>query len=193
MEPRRVLPSQTRVSTASVTPARRAGPPSTVAAGPQSPPHLTGPAAAETWNPMAAWRPACPAARSASCGGVWQNAPCPSASHIYCRRQPSAKRSMERIATSSIHDCEKRMPRRIRQSGNALRKLIRSTASAGVSSGEANGEVLLPRTNPQLAAASQCYQDRLLMVPAPAPPVVAVHLDRWVPRRPRVASFQLRD
>ncbi len=34
--------------------------PSTAVAGPQSPPHPTEPAAAESWNPMAAWRPACP-------------------------------------------------------------------------------------------------------------------------------------
>lgn len=57
----------------------------------------------------------------------------------------------------------KRTPRRIRQSGNALRKLIRSIATEGVSSKKANGEELFPRTKPRLAVASQCYGDRLLM------------------------------
>lgn len=47
---------------------------------------------------------------------------------------------IERIATSSIHRCGKRIPRRIRQSGNALSKLIRSDAAAGFWSGEANGQ-----------------------------------------------------
>ena len=57
------------------------------------------------------------------------------------------------------------MPRRSRQSGSALRKLIRSTARAGVSNGEANGEELFPRTKPKPTAACQCYWDRPLMGP----------------------------
>jgi hypothetical protein len=40
---------------------------------------------------------------------------------------------MARIATRSIHHWGKRMPRRMRQSGRALRKLIRSVAAAGFS------------------------------------------------------------
>jgi len=41
------------------------------------------------------------------------------------------------------------MPRRIRQSGSALRKLIRSVAAAGVVAGwEANGQEQFPRTTP---------------------------------------------
>ncbi|MCP9860581.1 hypothetical protein [Cyanobium sp. Cruz-8H5] len=70
---------------------------------------------------------------------------------------------MARIATSSIHHCEKRIPRRIRQSGNALRKLIRSLAAAGFWSGEANGQEQVLRTKPELAAPRQRYWDRLLM------------------------------
>jgi hypothetical protein len=40
-----------------------------------------------------------------------------------------------RITISSIHHWGKRMPRRIRQSGSALRKLIRSLAAAGLVEG----------------------------------------------------------
>ena len=73
---------------------------------------------------------------------------------------------IERIATtSSIHHCGKRIPRRIRQSGNALRKLIRSLAAAGLWSGEANGQERVLRTKPELAAPRQRYPDRLLMGP----------------------------
>ena len=69
-----------------------------------------------------------------------------------CRRihtsEPCPLR-IERLATSSIHHSGKRMPRRIRQSGNALRKLIRSLAAPGVVSGwEAKGQVQFPRTPP---------------------------------------------
>jgi len=53
------------------------------------------------------------------------------------------------MATSSIHHWGKRMPRRIRQSGNALRKLIRSLAATGVVAGsEAKGQERFPRTSP---------------------------------------------
>jgi hypothetical protein len=38
---------------------------------------------------------------------------------------------MARMATRSIHHCGKRIPRRIRQSGKALRKLIRSVEAEG--------------------------------------------------------------
>ena len=44
-----------------------------------------------------------------------------------------------RIATSRIHHCGKRTTRRMRQSGSALRKLIRSVAEAWFWSGVANG------------------------------------------------------
>jgi len=40
-----------------------------------------------------------------------------------------------RIATNSIYHCRKRTSQRVRQSGNALRKLIRSAAAAGLWSG----------------------------------------------------------
>ena len=64
---------------------------------------------------------------------------------------------MARIATSSIHHCGKRIPRCIRQSGNALRKLIRSLAAAGFWSGEDNGQERVLRTKPELAAPRQRY------------------------------------
>ena len=60
---------------------------------------------------------------------------------------------IERIATSSIHHCGKRMPRRMRQSGSVLRKLIRSVAAAWFWSGEANGKERFLGTKPELAAA----------------------------------------
>lgn len=63
--------------------------------------------------------------------GVWQNAPCPSVN-------PGRSGSIgSPPAASTTTDC--RIPRRIRQSCNALRKLIRSHAAAGFWSGEANG------------------------------------------------------
>ena len=56
---------------------------------------------------------------------------------------------IERMATSSIHHWGKRIPRRIRQSGNALRKLIKSLAAAGELAGsKANGQVRFPHTAP---------------------------------------------
>ena len=56
---------------------------------------------------------------------------------------------IERMATSSIHHWGKRIPRRIRQSGSALRKLIRSLATTSVVAGwEAKGEELFPHTEP---------------------------------------------
>jgi hypothetical protein len=39
---------------------------------------------------------------------------------------------MTRIATSSIHNCGRRSPRRMRQPGSTLRKLIRSVAAVGI-------------------------------------------------------------
>jgi hypothetical protein len=56
---------------------------------------------------------------------------------------------IDRIAMSSIHHCGNRMRRRIRQSGSALRKLIRSLTSVGVIAGsEATGQSWFPRTKP---------------------------------------------
>jgi hypothetical protein len=56
---------------------------------------------------------------------------------------------IERIAISYIHHWEKRMQRRIRQSGSALRKLTRSLAAAGAVAGwEAKGQVRFPRSTP---------------------------------------------
>jgi hypothetical protein len=43
----------------------------------------------------------------------------------------------------------------MRQSGSALRKLIRSVAADGIWSGEANGQERVLRTKPKLAAAGQ--------------------------------------
>jgi hypothetical protein len=54
----------------------------------------------------------------------------------------------------------------MRQSGNALRKLIRSLAAAGFWSGVANGESQDLASKPLLQHASQDYWDRLLMGPA---------------------------
>ncbi len=49
--------------------------------------------------------------------------------HFHQRGLPQR---IERMATKSIHYWGKRVPRRIRQSGSALRKLIRSLAVAGL-------------------------------------------------------------
>ncbi len=64
---------------------------------------------------------------------------------------------MARIATSSIHHCGKRTPRRMRQSGRALRKLIRSAAAAGFWSGAAKDEKHDLTSKPLLQAARQGY------------------------------------
>ena len=56
-------------------------------------------------------------------------------------------------------------PRRRRQSGSALRKLIRSVAAAGFSSGEVKRYGRDLRTKPELSDARQGYWDRLLMGP----------------------------
>jgi len=71
---------------------------------------------------------------------------------------PGRRRSGRNVASagellksvsSSIYQCGKRMPRRIRQSGSALRNLIRSPAAAGLVAGsEANAQVRFPRTRP---------------------------------------------
>ncbi len=71
---------------------------------------------------------------------------------------------MARMATSSIHHCGKRTPRRMRQSGRALRKLIRSVAAVGVSSEAAKVVELVVPTKAKLAGAGQRYWDRLLRV-----------------------------
>ncbi len=55
------------------------------------------------------------------------------------------------MATTSIHHCGKQIPRPMRQSGSALRKLFRSVAAAGFWCGEANGEERLLGTKPGLA------------------------------------------
>ena len=57
---------------------------------------------------------------------------------------------MARIATSSIHHWGNRMPRRMRQSGRALWKLIRSVAAAGSAGAEDNGVAQFPRSSPSL-------------------------------------------
>jgi hypothetical protein len=49
------------------------------------------------------------------------------------------------------------MRRRIRQSGRALRKLIRSLAAAGFWSAEDNRQERVLRTKPELAAPRQRY------------------------------------
>ena len=87
----------------------------------------------------------------------------------------SAKRSMPRsepwplriarIATSSIHHWGKRIPRRMRQSGSALRKLIRSDAAAGVSVVDAMREERFHRTTALISGRVEGYWDRLLMDP----------------------------
>jgi len=50
-----------------------------------------------------------------------------------------------RIATRSIHHCGIHTPRRMRQSGSALRKLIRSVAAAGLwTDGAGKDQVRVP-------------------------------------------------
>jgi hypothetical protein len=57
--------------------------------------------------------------------------------------------SLIALPTSSIRHRGKRMPRRIRQSGSTLRKLIRSLAAAGVAAGwQAKGQDWLPLRPP---------------------------------------------
>jgi hypothetical protein len=77
------------------------------------------------------------------------------------------------------------IPRGMRQSGSALRKLIRSVVAAGVSSGDANGQELFLRTKPQAARASNRYWDRLLIGPAhwPAPSSPLVEIVVGIERR----------
>jgi hypothetical protein len=53
----------------------------------------------------------------------------------------------------------------MRQSGNALRKLIRSVAAAGFWSGGVNGERQDLTSKPLLPRARQGYWDRLLIDP----------------------------
>lgn len=60
-------------------------------------------------------------------------------------RHPSGLSS---LANNSIHHWGKRLPQRIRQSGNALRKPIRSPAAAGLVAGsEAKDQVRLPHSS----------------------------------------------
>ena len=59
--------------------------------------------------------------------------------------EPSLLR-MAKMATISIHHCGNRMPRRMRQSGRALRKLIRSVVAAGSGGADDNGLTRFPRT-----------------------------------------------
>jgi hypothetical protein len=67
----------------------------------------------------------------------------------------------------------------MRQSGSALRKLIRSVAAAGFWSGEANGEERFLGTKPELAAPRHRYWDTLLMGP-----------DQWVVHCKKVGRGQ---
>ncbi len=75
---------------------------------------------------------------------------------------------MARIATSSIHHCGNQMPRRMRQSGSALRKAIRLVAAEGVWSGEAKGERLRRRTTEPIAGDGEGHWGTLLIDPARA-------------------------
>ncbi len=68
-------------------------------------------------------------------------------------------------STSSIHHCGKRTPRRMRQTGSALRKPIRSFAAEGFWSGVTNGERQDPTSKPLQQRTRQGYWDRLLMSP----------------------------
>ena len=72
---------------------------------------------------------------------------------------------MARIATKGIHHYGNSTPLRIRQSGNSLRKLIRSVAPAGFWSGGANSEKQDVANESELRAAAQRYKDRLLIDP----------------------------
>jgi len=53
----------------------------------------------------------------------------------------------------------------MRQSGSALRKLIRSVAAAGVSGVDAKSEERFQRTTALIPGAVEGYWDRLLMDP----------------------------
>lgn len=74
-----------------------------------------------------------------------------------------------RIATSSIHHCGKRIPRRFRPSGNALRKLIRSAAVNAVSSWDPKAKEQFPGRTTQRNGAGQVNWDTLLIGPAVGP------------------------
>ena len=58
----------------------------------------------------------------------------------------------------------------MRQSGRALRKLIRSVAAAGVSGGVAKREERFQHTSALIPGAVEGYWDRLLMDPGGGPP-----------------------
>ena len=74
-----------------------------------------------------------------------------------------------RISTSSMHHCGNRIPRRMRQSGSALRKLIRSVAVAGVASWDPKTEERFPRRTTQRNGADQSDWDTLLIGPGRGP------------------------
>jgi hypothetical protein len=105
-------------------------------------------------------------------GGLAMWVPNSSLSALRCRL---AKRSMPRskpwplrmarIATNSIHHCGNRTPRRLRQSGNALRKGIRSVAGEAFSRGVARDEKHDLACKLMTQTAHQDYWDKLLMGP----------------------------
>jgi len=138
IEPRSVLPSQTRVSSSSVTPGWAAI---------QSRSRVSKPG-------TSSW--ASSSRNVESDGDLPKSVPSSSLNVWRCRL---AKRSIpinepwplriERIATNSIHHWGKRMPLRMRQSGSALWKMIRSLAAAVVAAGwKAKNRVRFPRTAP---------------------------------------------
>lgn len=114
--------------------------------------------------PEAAWRQRCPAALRGDGGAVRQNAHRPAASPgcWEWRGSPS----------SSIHRCGQRLHRRMRPSGSALKKRIRSVAAAGHGPGTAiaiNGDSgarqqLHVQAEP-MAAIVEVDRDRLLSDP----------------------------
>jgi len=138
IEPRSVLPSHTRVCVSSVTPGW---------ADIQSRSRVSKPG---TSNWASSSRNVesdgdLPKSVSRSALSVWW---CRLAKLSIPTSEPWPLR-IEKMATNSIHHWGRRMPRRIRQSGSALRKLIRSLAAAGVAAGwVAKGQVRFPRTTP---------------------------------------------
>jgi hypothetical protein len=138
IEPRSILPSHTRVSSSSATPGWAA----IQSRSRVSKPGTSGWASSKRKVESDGDLPKSVPSTSLS---VWRWR---LANRSIPTREPWPLR-IAKIATSSIHHWGKRIPRRIRQSGSALRKLIRSLAAAGVVAGwEAKGQVRFPRTTP---------------------------------------------
>jgi type I restriction enzyme R subunit len=84
----------------------------------------------------------------------------------YCQRVTADDGELGNRYLRDFQDNEKTIPRRIGQSGSALRKLIRWLAAAGVAAGsKSKGEEQFPRRPPPERRQGQAACDRLLIGP----------------------------